>query len=47
MRLRSIRVFAPAQVALHSPVNELHSIESKAHANSFFLLTKILEGVKP
>jgi hypothetical protein len=43
----AIPEFAPAQIALHTPVNELHSIEIKAHANSFFLLTQNLEGVKP
>jgi hypothetical protein len=36
-----------AQIALHPPVNQLHSIETKAHAFSIFLLTQILEGVKP
>jgi hypothetical protein len=35
-----------AQFSLHAPVNELHLIETKADANSFFLLTQNLEGVK-
>jgi hypothetical protein len=39
--------WAAAQILLHTPVNQLHSIESKAYANSIFLLTQILEGVKP
>jgi len=36
-----------AQLLLHTAVNELHSIEIKADAISFFLLTQNLEGVKP
>ena len=36
--------FAP--LSLHTPVNDLHSIEIKAHTNSFFLLTQKIEGVK-
>src|SRR5438309_4454674 len=35
-----------AQSALHTPVNELHSIQNKQLTNSFFPLTKKLEGVK-
>jgi hypothetical protein len=31
---------------MHSPVNELHSIEIQALTNLFFLLTKKIEGVK-
>jgi hypothetical protein len=38
------RLLAP--LLLHSPVNELHSIEIKAHTNLFFLLTQKIEGVK-
>src|SRR5260370_8410217 len=36
----------PAPLPLHSPVNELHSIEIQALTNLFFLLTKKIEGVK-
>ena len=36
-----------AQILLHTAVNELHSTETKADADSFFLLTLNLEGVKP
>src|SRR5438876_8967106 len=39
-----LRLLAP--LLLHSPVNELHSIEIKEHTNSFFLLTQKIEGVK-
>jgi hypothetical protein len=35
-----------AQSALHTPVNELHSIQNKQLTNSFFPLTKKLQGVK-
>ena len=31
---------------LHTPVNSLHSIESKVHTKSLFLLTQKIEGVK-
>jgi hypothetical protein len=37
---------ATAQSPLHDPVNELHSIDSKAHTNLFFLLTQKIEGVQ-
>ena len=38
--------FTTALVLLHAPVNELHSLESKALRFSFFRLTKKIEGVK-
>jgi hypothetical protein len=37
---------ATAPLLLHSPVNELHSIEIKEHTNLFFLLTQKIEGVQ-
>jgi len=43
---RPIQEFTVAPFAQHSPVNELHSIESKAFRFSFFLLTQKIEGVK-
>jgi hypothetical protein len=38
--------FTIAPIALHAPVNELHSIEIKAFTFLFFRLTRNLEGVK-
>jgi hypothetical protein len=35
-----------AQFTLHAPVNELHSIDFKAHTNLLFRLTKKLQGVQ-
>jgi hypothetical protein len=41
-----VRFGAPAQSAEHTPVNELHSIENAQLTNSFFPLTKKIQGVK-
>jgi hypothetical protein len=38
--------FPIAQFPLHAPVNELHSIDSKAHRKLLFLLTRKIQGVK-
>jgi hypothetical protein len=41
-----IWVDTPAQSPLHTPVNGLHSIENAQLTNSFFSLTKKIQGVK-
>jgi hypothetical protein len=47
LNLNELAFDLAALLSLHTPVNDLHSIEIKAHTNLFFLLTQKIEGVKP
>jgi hypothetical protein len=43
----ALRHFRSAPILLHTPVDQLHSTEFKAHTVLFFRLTAPKEGVKP